>query len=469
MSSTYEEQTADLVASDMAYVATATILISAITPGIALFYGTRKSYLTLAVQSYLVTGLVTVIWYLFGFSLSSSTSASSVFGNFGLAALKDIGYGGGGLTNPTILTFAFTDFFAICTIQIFLGAIIERGRLGPSLLLGVLFTILCYCPQSYWTWNVNGFLYKLGGLDFAGGGPVHVSSGVASLAYSLFLGKRKEWKETGKQPRFTPKNPILNFVGSLLIYFPWLFFNSGTLTTISTPRTSYILANTQIAAGTAVSTFTIMDYFIRGKWSVQAASEGLIVGLVFVTPACGFLAPWAIVVGSIVTAVVCRLTYNINEWIGVDDTSHSFNVHGIGGLMGSILVGVFASPYIAGSDGVTVIEGGWIYHHWVQMGYQLAGSVSICVWSFVCTYALCFIIDKIPGCKMRITEEQEELGLDNFEIYEAELEYGFLEGTGMDGSKVEYFNGTEQEMPGTTGSSENIELGDMKQPIVSSS
>jgi Amt family ammonium transporter len=452
----YEEQTEGLVAADMAYVATATILISAITPGIALFYGTRKSYLTLAVQAYMVTGLITMLWYFFAFSLSNSTSSSPMIGNFALAALHDINYGGDGGVVPTILTFVFTDFFIICTVQIFLGAIIDRGRLLPSLVLGICFGILCYCPQSYWTWNENGWLYKLGDLDFAGGGPVHVSSGVASLAYSLFLGKRKEWKETGKYPRFEPKNPILNFLGSLLIYFPWLFFNSATIGSISTPRTAFILANTQLAAGFGTVTFTFADYLIRKKWSLQAASEGIIVGLVFVTPACGYLEPWAIAVGTIITAIVCRATYDVNQWMGIDDTTHSFNVHGIGGIMGSIFVGLFASPKITASDGVSEIQGGWIFHHWKQMGYQLAGTISIIVWTFVMTYALCFIIDKIPGLKMRVSEEAEEMGLDRFEIYEAEL---------LEESGIEYFNGTEQQ--GSTGTSENIEMGDFKQPIVS--
>lgn len=126
-----------------------------------------------------------------------------------------------------------------------------------------------------------------GSLDFAGGGPVHVSSGTASLAYSFFLGRRKGWID-GKPPKFKPYSPVLSFIGSLLIYFPWLFFNSGTLTTITTPRTLYILTNTHLAASFAMATFVFYDYAVTKKWSIQAAAEGLIVGLVFATPACKY-------------------------------------------------------------------------------------------------------------------------------------------------------------------------------------
>lgn len=289
----YDEEVASLVPADMAYVAVATVMILVITPGIALFYGGMlrgKNFMTLIIQSYMVTSLITIQFYLFGFSLACSTTSSSVImGNFTFGALKNVSAGplAEGGTIPAILTFTFNAIFAVCTVQIFLGAISERGRLLPSLVLGFVWCTLCYCPFAYWTWSANGWLYKLGSLDFAGGGPVHVSSGTASLAYSFFLGKRKGWVN-GKPPKFKPYSPVLSFIGSLLIYFPWLFFNSGTLTTITTPRTLYILTNTHLAASFAMATFVFFDYAINKKWSIQAAAEGLIVGLVFATPACKY-------------------------------------------------------------------------------------------------------------------------------------------------------------------------------------
>lgn len=473
----FDDQIASLDPADMAYIACATIGISVITPGIALFYGgslKSKSFLTLCIQSYLITALITAQWYFFGFSFASSIKSSSVIiGDFSLAALINLNGGplSEGATIPAIETFVFSAFFAICTVQIFVGAIAERGRLCPSLVLGFIWCTIVYSPFAYWTWAPNGWLLNLGSLDFAGGGPVHIASGVASLAYSWYIGKRKEWKDTGKFPEYKPHSPLMTFLGSLLIYFPWLFFNSGTMATIQTPRTLYILANTQLAASFGLATFTIMDYLITKKWSIKSAAEGLIVGLVFVTPACGFLAPWAIVVGTFFTAIICRACYDFPAWTGIDDATNSFVIHGIGGICGSIFVGLFASPNIASLDGVTDIEGGWIFHHWKQMGYQFAGSCSIIGWTFLITYALCFIVDHIPGLKLRVSEEIEEMGLDYYEM--AEVAYPFLEKNGMPGfgnRRISYdglsIDGQNVNSSSSNGEETEINFGsDVKRPV----
>ncbi|CCH45690.1 Ammonium transporter 1 member 2 2 [Wickerhamomyces ciferrii] len=464
----YDEQVASLVPADMAYAAVATIMILLITPGIGLFYGGMlrgKNFTTMLLQSFLNTGIITVQFFLFGFSLAcSNTSSSVIIGNFTYGALQNISVGplSEGGTVPAIITFTFNAIFAVCTVQIFTGAIAERGRLLPSLVLGFLWCTLCYCPFAYWTWSTNGWLYKLGSLDFAGGGPVHISSGTASLVYSFFLGKRKGWID-GKPPKYKPYSPILSFIGAVMIYIPWLFFNSGTLTTVTTPKTLYILTNTQLAVGFAMGTYTFMDYAINKKWSLLAASEGTIVGLVLITPTCAELAPWAVAVGSIVTAIVCRSLYDLNIWLQIDDTTHSFVIHAIGGFMGSIFNGLFASPNIAATDGVTESEGGWIFHHWKQMGYQLAGSVAIIVWTALMTYALCFIINLIPGLKMRVSEEAEEMGLDCYEM--REWSDPSITSDISDVSHVEYFNGQQGASSNSNLSSNNIELGDVKRPI----
>jgi Amt family ammonium transporter len=203
----------------MAYVCCDTLGVVAITPGIALFYGGSmrgKNFMTLITQSYLVIALITAQWYLFGFSLAcSDTSSSVIYGDFRYRGLSHVEagplYEGGSV--PAIQTFAFTIFFAVCTAQIFLGAVAERGRLLPSLVLAFCCISLVYCPFTYWVWDPNGWLYSLGDLDFAGGGPVHIASGVASLWYSWFLGPRKGWKE--KTLDYKPYSPVMTFVGSL--------------------------------------------------------------------------------------------------------------------------------------------------------------------------------------------------------------------------------------------------------------
>ncbi|OWB58332.1 hypothetical protein B5S28_g4353 [[Candida] boidinii] len=419
--STLAEDTASYSQADMAWVLVCSVFVMILTPaGIGLFYGgalKRKNVVQILFQSYMVTAAVTVWWYLFGYSLAVSPSSSKVMGNFSFGALQNIDALPFTDTIPQILYFVFSIFFPVATIQIFLGAVAERGRVLPSIIVGLIWGTVCYCPFAYSTWSANGWLYQLGDLDFAGGGPVHIASGVSSLAYSLFLGPRKEWKDPRTNQDYRPSNPGLVFLGVTIIWGTWLCFNSGTMLSVSV-RTCYIMANTQIAASSAALTFAIVDYFISGtkKWSVIKACEGAIVGLVNITPSCGYISPYYALITSVFDAIICRLLYDCAEWMGIDDTTHSFVVHGVGGIIGSICTGVFASPYIAGLDGATVIDGGWIFHNWVQMGYQFAAFTVITVWSFVGTYAICFIVDKIPGLKLRASEEAEIMGMDLYEL-----------------------------------------------------
>ncbi|ODV59959.1 putative ammonium transporter [Ascoidea rubescens DSM 1968] len=438
------EQTSTFVGADIAYILLCSVMIFIITPGIGLFYAgmlKKKNRLQLILQSYLVTSVVTIQWYLMGYSLAcSTTSTSELIGNLRMGGLMNVNEGplieGGSI--PSIVYFLFSCFFAVATVQIFVGAIAERGRLLPSLVLSFCWVTIVYCPFAFWVWGTNGWLYKIGALDFAGGGPVHIASGVASLSYSLFLGKRKEWKDLGNLPKTRDSSPVITMIGVSLIWMTWLCFNSGTLLTVNV-RTGYIMANTQIAASFACFTFTIIDYILTGKWSIFAACDGAIAGLVAITPTCGFVTTWGAAISAIVTATVCRLTYNVNKWFGIDDVTYSFNLHGIGGMVGAIMCGLLASPNIAGLDGVTVIEGGWIWHNWKQMGYQFASIAAITGWSFVFTYALCFAIDKIPGLKMRVSEKGEEEGMDLFELAET---FDDLVGVAS-GIRYEYYNGGE--------------------------
>ncbi|CDK27107.1 unnamed protein product [Kuraishia capsulata CBS 1993] len=429
--STLEDETSTLDHSDMGYVMFCTVGVFMITPAIGLFYGgalKRKNVLQMCFQSYMTTCIITIQWFLIGYTLAcSTTSTSHVLGNFKLGALQNLGaaplFEGG--TIPSIVYFTFSVFFPVATVQIFVGAIAERARLLPSMVVGFIWTTVCYCPFAYATWASNGWLYQLGALDFAGGGPVHIASGVSSLAYSMYIGKRKQWKtEDGKDHK--PYSPIAVFTGVTLIWGTWLCFNSGTLLAVNV-RTGYIMANTQIAASFASFFFVMVDYIITKKFSIIAACEGAIVGLVNITPSCGFYSPYWAAITSAFVAICCRLLYPVNEWLAIDDTTHSFVVHGVGGILGSICLGVFASPYIAGLDGVTEIEGGWIFHHWKQMGYQFAAWTSTTIWSFVATYAICFIVDHIPGLKLRASEEAEMLGMDAYEMAEMADEYDIEE------------------------------------------
>lgn len=430
MSTTFEEATATLSPADMGYILFCSFAVFLITPAIAMFYGgalKRSSMVQLMLQSYLITASVAVLWYLFGFSISTSpTSTNSMIGNMKMAALRSNEeyplYDEG--TLPTIVIFCFNVFFPIATVQIFVGSIGERGRLLPSIVVGLLYVVAVYCPMAYSVWGPTGWLLELGALDFAGGGPVHISSGVASMCYSWYLGPRGQpGKRTGSIPKYRGHSQMTTFLGVTLIWGAWLCFNSGTLLAV-TPRTGYIFANTILAGCFAMLAYVATDKILTGKYSVQAACEGVIVGLVNITPSCGFYYPWATAVTSILTAVFCRLLEPVNEWTGIDDYSKSGVVHGIGGVFGGIFTGIFASKHIASTDGWTEIEGGWIDGHWIQLGYELAAIVTITAWTAVFTLLILFVVDHIPGLHIRATPEEEEMGMDLAEMAETLDEFG---------------------------------------------
>lgn len=425
-----EKQTSTLVPADMVYVMFCAFGVFLITPGIAMYYGgslRRKNMVQLLFQSYMTTATVTIVWYLLGYSLAvSPTSTSKLIGDFHNAALHNdeaapLLEGG---TIPSVINFCFNVFFPVATVQIFIGSIGERGRFLPSQVVGVLFTILVYSFTAFWVWGSNGWLYNLGALDFAGGGPVHVSSGIASLCYSWYLGPRGQpGKKLGNFPHEKGHSPLTTFIGVTLIWAAWFCFNSGTLLSVNA-RTGYIFLNTIIASCFAMVTYVTLDRFITGKYSMNAAAHSAVIGLVNITPSCGFYWPWASAVTSIINAALCRLLLPFNEWIGLDDYSRSGVVHGFGGIIADILTGIFATKTVAGYDGVTEIEGGWVDGHYVQLGYQLAATCSIVIWTAVFTLIILFIVDHIPGLHLRADAEGEEMGMDLYEMAETADEFG---------------------------------------------
>lgn len=421
ISRSLEEDIATINYVDTCFILLCTFGVFIITPGIGMFYGgmlRRKNILAILFQSYAITAVISIQWYLIGYSLAVSPTGGSFYGNFRLGALQN--FDGQMLTGsgtiPEILYFIFSAFFPVCTVQIFVGAIAERGRLLPSLVVGFIWTTVVYCPIAYWVWSGNGWLNKLGSLDFAGGGPVHIASGIASLSYSLFIGKRSNSPKKGNA-KYRPQNPSTVFIGATLIWFGWFAFNSGTGLAVNL-RTAYIVANTHIAACSACATWIALDRIFTGRFSITGACEGAIAGLVAITPSCAYVAPWAAFVSGAITAAVCRLSHKVTHYLNVDDTIEAFNLHAIGGIVGGILLGFFASPRVAALDGATEIDGGWVAHHWIQLGHQLADICAISLWSFVLTYIICFCVNYIPGLHLRLTPEEELAGCDMMEIYE---------------------------------------------------
>lgn len=428
--STLEDQTSTFVAADMVYILFCSFGVFLITPAIGLFYTgmlKRKNVVQVLFQTYMTTCNVVIVWYLIGYSLGNSpTSTSKLIGNLDNAALHDEQakplLEGGNI--PSTINFCFNVFFPVATVQIFVGAIGERGRFLPSQVVASIWTIVVYCPLAFWVWGANGWLLNLGALDFAGGGPVHIASGVASFCYSWFIGPRGQpGKRTGRVSPYRGHSSTTTFIGVTLIWAAWFCFNSGTLLSVNA-RTGYIFLNTILASSFASVAYVATDTALTGKYSMEAACEGVIVGLVNITPSCGFYWPWAAAVTSIINAVICRLIVPVNNITGVDDYSKSGIIHGVGGIIGATLTGIFASKTVAGYDGATEIDGGWINGHFVQLGYQIASWVSIVLWTAVFSLIIFYIVDKIPGLQLRASAEAEEMGMDLYEMAETVDEFG---------------------------------------------
>ncbi|KAK7207009.1 ammonium transporter AmtB-like domain-containing protein [Myxozyma melibiosi] len=402
------------------WMMSATVFVFPIIPGLGLFYAglcRRKSATTLLWQTLGVLGVISFQWFFWGYSLAYSSDADHYIGtlkNFGFRNV--VAAPSGYLPEP--LFALYQCMFALCTVMIMIGGAFERCRLLPSMVFAFCWCTIVYSPIVCWTWNANGWLYLLPALDFAGGGPVHISSGTGALAYALIIGKRIETNSPSRKvPKFVPHNPTLIFLGTWMIWFGWFGFNGGSTLNASV-RTSYVLVNTNLAAGCGVIGWSLVDYILyRGRFSLVGACQGCIAALVGITPAAGYVPVYFAAVIGFLTAVGVRLCENLNEWIRVDEGMEVFKLHGIGGMIGAILTGLFAADWVSMLDGASDYSG-WVDHHYIQLGYQLAEICAIVSYTFGVTVVLLLIIDHIPGLKFRVPEHQEIEGLDKHLLFE---------------------------------------------------
>ena len=261
--------------------------------------------------------------------------------------------------------------------MIVMGGAMERGRLMPSCVFIFIWSTIVYDPIACWTWNPNGWLFKLGSLDFAGGGPVHIASGSAALAYAIILGRRRDHKGQicSKVPSYRPHNVSMVIIGIVFLWFGWFGFNGGSALNMSL-RSVYAANNTNLAAACGLLSWVLMDFAFLGKWSAVGAASGALAGLVAITPACGFIPVYFALPVGVVAGVLCNLATKLKYIFNIDDGLDVFALHGVGGYAGNVMTGLFAASYVAALDGVSVIPGGWIEHNWVQLGYQLAGATA---------------------------------------------------------------------------------------------
>ncbi len=346
-----------------------------------------------------------------GFSLAFSRDGGPFIGtlsNFGLINVLAAPSWGSSVL-PDIVFCFYELMFCACATMIVVGGSFERGRILPSMIFGFCWATICYCPIAYWTWNPNGWLFNLPGLDFAGGGPVHISSGTAGLAYALVLGKRRSLHD---KHIYKPHNVTVIFLGTVLIWFGWFGFNGGSALNASI-RAMVAVWNTNCACCMGILGWQLVSYFKHGrKFSVIGACEGAIAGLVGITPAAGYVSPWCGAAIGFITAVVICLFENVNQWIGVDDGLEVFKLHGIGGMVGAFLTGIFADRAISALDGIPSLAPGAINGNGIQVAKQLAEIAAIASWSFTLSLIMLLAMKYIPGLHLRVQDEVEEVGLD---------------------------------------------------------
>ncbi|KAK4560500.1 ammonium transporter Amt1 [Recurvomyces mirabilis] len=414
---------------DIAWMLASTALVLLMIPGVGFFYSglaRRKSALSLIWLSIMATAVTSFQWFFWGYSLTFSHNSGRFIGTLDNFAFKGV------LAQPSVgsaripdLMFAvYQGMFAAITVALAVGAVAERGRMAPCVLFMFVWSTVVYDPIACWTWNPSGWVYRLGGLDFAGGTPVHISSGSAALAYCYVLGKRSGYATQALNYR--PHNVTHIVIGTVFLWVGWFGFNAGSALSANL-RAVMAAVVTNLAACVGGITWCLIDYRLEGKWSTVGFCSGIIAGLVAITPGSGFVPAWAAVVYGVCAGIGCNFATQFKYWIRADDALDIFAVHGIGGLIGNLLTGLFAADYIAHLDGFTVIQGGWLNRHWIQLAIQLADSATGMAYSFFVSCIILSVISYsgrfIPALRLRATKEEEEAGIDDVEIGEFAYDY----------------------------------------------
>ena len=399
-----------------AWMIVATLLVFMMTiPGIALFYGglvRQKNMLSLVMQSLAIAGVVSILWVAFGYSLAFGTGyEGSGFFKYGIGGFDKVMLNGIGLDTltatgiPEMLFVMFQCMFALITPALILGAFAERVRFAGFLCFTVLWSILVYMPMAHWVWG-GGFLMEMGAVDFAGGTVVHINAGVAALVMALMVGRRKDYR-AGRP--ITPHNIPFVFLGTALLWLGWFGFNAGSgLAADGLAANAFLV--THIATCMAAVTWAAIDWAVNKKCTTVGACTGAVAGLVAITPAAGSVDLFgALCIGLIPSAVCFWMVAVVKPKFGYDDALDAFGVHGVGGIIGSILTGVFATRFVTGEGGVQ----GALYGDWNQLWIQVAATVISMAFSAVMTFVLFKVVDKLVG--IRVDKRVEEEGLDIYE------------------------------------------------------
>ena len=390
---------------DTAFVLVSAALVMLMTPGLAFFYGgmvRSKNVLGMLMQSYIAVAVISLQWILWGYSLGFSPG-SSLIGSLDWLGLSGVGVEPNADYAATIPHQAFMVYqgmFAVITPALITGAIADRMKFKTYLVFLILWATLVYDPIAHWVWGVGGLLRNMGALDFAGGTVVHISSGVSALVAAWVLGRRRGFPNSPMPPHNLP----LTLLGTGILWFGWFGFNAGSALGAGGLATSAFVA-TNTAAAAATLGWMFMDWIVKGKPTALGAASGAVAGLVAITPAAGFVTPMAAIIIGALGGVVCFTAVSIKAKTTLDDSLDVFGVHGVGGTLGALLTGVFATKVInsAGNDGL-------LYGNAGLVGIQAGAVLATWVYSAIVTFVLLKVLDVVMG--LRVSNQGEEAGLD---------------------------------------------------------
>ena len=391
---------------DTAWIIVASAMVLLMTPGLAFFYGGMvrgKNVLGMLAQNFVTMGVVSVLWITGVYSLAFSGTGKWIgdFHQFGLNHIWQQATGFEALTIPPLVFCAFQLMFAIITPALITGGTADRLKFGAWTAFSAIWLVVVYAPVAHWVFSPSGWLFKLGALDFAGGTVVHANAGAAALAVILVIGKRKGWPKE----RMRPHNVPFVLLGTGLLWFGWFGFNAGSALAANT-TSAFAFVNTNTATGAALLAWMLTEKIRDGHATTLGAASGAVAGLVAITPACGFVSPMGSIAIGIAAGVVCALATGLKTKLGFDDALDVVGVHLIGGILGALSIGLFATKLTnsAGTNGF-FYKGGWSL-----MGHQAVAVAAVVLYSFVATYILAQIMDKTIG--LRVSEDDERLGLD---------------------------------------------------------
>jgi Amt family ammonium transporter len=387
---------------DTAWLLTSSALVLLMTPALALFYAgmvRRKNVLSTIMHSLAAIPILSVKWALFGYSIAFGATHGGLIGGFEFAGLSGLAGQAHG-TVPALAFVAFQMMFAVITPALISGAFAERMRFSAYIAFILLWSTLVYDPVAHWVWADGGWLFKLGALDFAGGTVVHLTAGLSALVCAVVIGKRLKYP----QERPLPHNLTMTMTGAGILWFGWFGFNAGSALGAGKLASLAFVGTHLGAAGGAIG-WMVVEWRHSGKPTALGVASGLVAGLVAITPACGYVAPWAAIVIGVLASVVCFYAVQAKYKLGYDDSLDAFGVHGVGGFAGAILTGVFAQKALndGGNDGL-------LFGNAHQLLVQILACAATGAYAVVLTWVILKIIDKLIG--LRVDEGEEREGLD---------------------------------------------------------